>query len=104
MVSLSTASNKLSRSENLCLSFYGRVFKIAPSSLDLENSLYLFKTVTGTRHPDGNMCCRDGATKHVQNIFLTHGRLQSGPDEIAHEPFCSLLFIARFNLINIRIS
>jgi hypothetical protein len=45
------------------------------------------------------------ATKHIQNMFfLTHGHLQSRPDEIAHEPFCSLLCMAHFDLVNIRIS
>jgi hypothetical protein len=51
-----------------------------------------------------NKCHPDGATKHSQNVFLTHGRLQSHPNKIAHEPFYSLLFMARFNLINIKIS
>jgi hypothetical protein len=50
------------------------------------------------------MCRPDGATKHVQNVFLTHACLQSRPDEIADELFCQLLFMARFDLVNIGIS
>jgi hypothetical protein len=50
------------------------------------------------------MCHPDGATKHVQKVFLTHARLQSRPDEIADELFCRLFFMARFDLVNIGIS
>ena len=93
------------------LSFYRGIFIIAPSSLDLGSSFNSFKTVTGRQcldgnmfHLDGNMFRPDGASKHDQKVFLTHVRLQSRPDEIANELFCLLLFIARFNLVNIRIS
>jgi hypothetical protein len=86
------------------LSFYRGLFIIVPSSLDLGSSFNSFKTVTGRRHPDGNMCRPNGATKHVQNVFLTHARLQSCPDEIADELFCRLLFMAHFDLVNIGIS
>jgi hypothetical protein len=50
------------------------------------------------------MCYPDKATKYVQNVFLTHDHLQSHPGEIADEPFCSLLFMAHFHLVNIGIS
>jgi hypothetical protein len=50
------------------------------------------------------MCHPDGATKYVQKVFLTHGRLQSCPDEIADEPFYNLLFMAYFDLVTIGIS
>jgi hypothetical protein len=86
------------------LSFYRGVFIIAPSSLDLRSSFNSFKTVTGRRRPDGNMCHLDRATKHVQNVFLTHVRLQSRSNEIADELLCQLLFMARFDLVNIGIS
>ena len=86
------------------LSFYTGVFIITPSSLDLGSNFNSFKTVTGRRHPDGNMCRPDGATKHVQNVFLTHDRLQSRPNEIADEPFCSLIFMVHFHQVNIGIS
>jgi hypothetical protein len=61
---------------------------MVPSSLNLGSSFNLFKIVTGSRRPDGNMCRPDGATKHVQNVFLTHAHLQSHPNEIADELFC----------------
>jgi hypothetical protein len=86
------------------LSFYRGVFIIAPSSLDLGSSFNSFKTVTGRRRLDGNMCHLDGATKHIQNVFLTHARLQSRLEEIADELFCQLLFMAHFDLVNIGIS
>jgi hypothetical protein len=86
------------------LSFYRGVFIIAPSSLDLGSNFNSFKTVIGRRRPDGNMCHPDRATKQVQNVFLTHARLQSRPDEISDELFCQLLFIARFDLVKIGIS
>jgi hypothetical protein len=50
------------------------------------------------------MCGLDEATKHVQKMFLTHGRLQSRLDEIADELFCKLLFMACFDLVNFGIS
>jgi hypothetical protein len=50
------------------------------------------------------MCRPDGAIKRVQKVFLTHARLQSHPDEIADELFCQLLFMVRFDLVNIGIS
>jgi hypothetical protein len=50
------------------------------------------------------MCRLDMATKHVQKVFLTHGRLQSCLDEIADKLFCNILFMARFDLVNFGIS
>jgi hypothetical protein len=50
------------------------------------------------------MCHPDGATKHVQKVFLTHGRLQSQLDEIADELFCSFLFMAHFDQVKFGIS
>jgi hypothetical protein len=50
------------------------------------------------------MCHLDGETKHIQKVVLTHGHLQSHSDEIADELFCKLLFMARFDLVNIGIS
>jgi hypothetical protein len=104
MISLSTASDELFGCENPYLSFYKSVFIIAPSSLDLGNSFNSFKTITSKWRSDRNMCRLDMATKYVQNVFLTHGCLQSRLDEIADEPFCGLLFMVRFDLINIAIS
>jgi hypothetical protein len=104
MISLSTASDELFGGKNSYISLSINMYLNSSIILDLGNNLYSFITVTGTRRPDGNMCCLDGATKHVQNVFLTHGCLQSCLDVIAHELFYSPLFIARFNLINIGIS
>jgi hypothetical protein len=85
-------------------SFYRGVFIIAPSSLDLGSSFNSFKTVIGRRRLDKNICRLNGATKHVQKVFLTHGHVQSCPDKIADELFCNLLFMAPFDLIKFGIS
>jgi hypothetical protein len=104
MISLSTASDELFGGKNSYISLSINMYLNSSIILDLGNSLYSFITVTGTRRPDGNMYCLDEATKHVQNVFLTHGCLQSCLDVIAHELFYILEFFERLDGISFHLN